>query len=81
MDSFDKMIRNVTKNRFEYAYDLAEKLKDNNIVLHHGYCNSKISDIEWIKKLKVKIGYVHMHDNNGLEDEHRNKYKDTWNRS
>jgi len=136
LGSFDKMIRDVTRYRFDYAYDVAEKLKANNIVLHHGYvpktsyppnwikrsimffddffidkssnikihlenvleldsdilfglfeglqgkdidicldighahCNSRISVIEWIKKLKGKIGYVHMHDNNGVEDEH-----------
>lgn len=29
-----------------------------------------LCDVEWIKWLKSKIGYVHMHDKNGLEDEH-----------
>ena len=123
LGSSDKMIREVTRNRFEYAYDVAKKLKAQNLVLHHGYvpktsyppnwikrsftffddffanksndikihlenvqlsmtyiqtninighahCNSKISVVEWIKRLKGKIGYVHMHDNNGFEDEH-----------
>lgn len=136
LGSSDKMIREVTRNRFEYAYDVAEKLKAKNLVLHHGYvpktsypakwikrsftffddffankskdikihlenvlefdsdmlfelveglqsknidvcldighahCNSKISVVEWVKRLKDKIGYVHMHDNNGFEDEH-----------
>lgn len=136
LGSSDKIIREVTRNRFEYAYDVAEKLKAKNLVLHHGYvpktsyppnwikrsftffddffanknndikihlenvlefdsdmlfelieglqgknidvcldighahCNSKISVVEWIKRLKDKIGYVHIHDNNGLEDEH-----------
>lgn len=136
LGSFDKMIRDVTRNRFEYAYDVAEKLEAKNIVLHHGYvpktsyppnwikrsivffndffvdksndikihlenvlefnsdilfglieglqgksidvcldighahCNSKILVVEWIKRLNDNIGYVHMHDNNGLEDEH-----------
>ncbi len=136
MGSFDKMIRDVTKNRFNFAYQIATRLDATDIVLHHGFvpktsypanwikrslafledfisdkkndiqihlenvleydgdvmfeivenlqgtnidicldighahCNSKISVVDWIKCLKNKIGYVHMHDNNGIEDEH-----------
>lgn len=36
----------------------------------HAHCNSKTSVLDWIKILKDKIGYVHIHDNNGAEDEH-----------
>jgi sugar phosphate isomerase/epimerase len=136
LGSSDEMIRDVTRNRFEYTCDIAKQLGIKSIVLHHGYvpktsypsywikrsiaflndfisdkdkeimihlenvlefdsdmlyqiidglkdknidvcldighahCNSKISVVEWIKRLQGKIGYVHMHDNNGLEDEH-----------
>lgn len=136
MGSFDKMIRDTTMNRFNFAYEIATRLGASDIVLHHGFvpktsyppnwikrslifledfishkknnikihlenvleydgdmmseiiknlqttnidicldighahCNSKISVVDWIKCLKNKIGYVHMHDNNGIEDEH-----------
>lgn len=134
--SFDEMIREVTRNRYEFAYDKAIKLSATHIVLHHGYvpktskpgnwlkriiafwndflmnksadiqfhienlleldpyllsevisgidrgnvdvcldighahCNSRKSVIEWIKILNKQIGYIHMHDNHGENDEH-----------
>ena len=36
----------------------------------HAHCYSKISVIDWIKTLKDRIRYVHIHDNNGENDEH-----------
>ena len=38
--------------------------------LGHVHCYSKTSLLEWIKTLNDKIGYVHIHDNNGEKDEH-----------
>ncbi|MBU3146683.1 hypothetical protein [Clostridium sp. CF012] len=52
MGSFDKMIRDVTKYRFEYDYDydVAEKLMANNIVLHRGYVPKTSYPPNWIKR-------------------------------
>lgn len=36
----------------------------------HAHCNSKQSVVAWIKYLRGKIGYVHIHDNHGETDEH-----------
>jgi sugar phosphate isomerase/epimerase len=41
-----------------------------NLDIGHVHCNSKGSLPEWIRKLGNRIGYVHLHDNNGLNDEH-----------
>lgn len=134
--SKDKLIRNATKARFEYSYEISRKLGCKNIILHHGYvpgtsyppnwvkrskvfwknflkdkdaemvfyienmlehnpnlisevvsvvndsrlsicldvghvhCNSKVSVLEWIKKLNTQIGFVHLHNNFGEEDQH-----------
>lgn len=34
------------------------------------HCHSKSTIIQWIEYLGPQIGYVHLHDNNGQEDEH-----------
>ncbi len=141
--SFDPMIREVTRNRFDLAYDVAVKLGVKHVVLHHGYvpktscpkhwiersakfwldfldskehqfkyhienhleldheimsevveavnrpnfdicldightnCCSKMPASEWIKNLKDKIGYVHLHNNYGEKDEHLGLEKGT----
>jgi sugar phosphate isomerase/epimerase len=134
--SNDELIRDVTKIRFEFAYEMACKVNATSIILHHGYvpktssysgwlkrvtafwndfldgksdhirfhvenvleldpdlisdvisgirretvnicldighayCNSKVPVTKWIEHLNDKIGYVHLHDNNGEYDEH-----------
>ncbi|MFH2050529.1 MAG: sugar phosphate isomerase/epimerase family protein [bacterium] len=141
--SFDPMVREVARKRFEQAYDIAVKLNVKHIVLHHGYvpntsqpkywikrlaqfwqdfldsrerefyyhienhqeydheiigdvvdvvnrsnfdicldighthCCSQMSALDWIKNLKNKIGYVHLHTNNGGSDEHLGLEKGT----
>ena len=141
--SFDPMIRAVTRNRFDLAYDVAVKLGVKHVVLHHCYvpktsvpkywikrstefwldffdgkdqqlnyhienhlefdhkimsevvgavnrpnfnicldighanCYSKMPALEWIKNLKDKIGYVHLHNNYGEKDEHLGLEKGT----
>ncbi|MHB1483339.1 MAG: sugar phosphate isomerase/epimerase family protein [Saccharofermentanales bacterium] len=134
--SFDRLIKEATASRYEYAYDIAQKTGCMDIVLHHGYvpgtshyanwlkrgvifwneflknksaditfhienmlelgpdliseivsetnnskldvcldtghanCNSKTSVLEWVEKLNKQIGYVHLHNNYGIKDEH-----------
>lgn len=48
--SNDKLIRDATRNRFEYAYEKAIKLGINNIVLHHGYVPRTSSYGGWLKR-------------------------------
>lgn len=36
----------------------------------HAHCNSTNSVITWIEYLRHRIGYVHLHDNHGDDDEH-----------
>ena len=36
----------------------------------HANCNSKTPVTEWIKQLNGQIGFVHLHSNNGCEDQH-----------
>jgi sugar phosphate isomerase/epimerase len=134
--SYDPMIREVSRNRMELAYQTACQLQATHIVFHHGYvprtsypknwisrfvqfwksfldgmpenmyfhlenmlelspdmmaetidtisdrrvsacfdvghahCNSTTPVLNWIDKLGTRIGYVHLHDNNGTSDQH-----------
>ncbi|UCF10306.1 MAG: sugar phosphate isomerase/epimerase [Candidatus Bipolaricaulota bacterium] len=36
----------------------------------HAHCRSRGSVLDWIEALGARIGYVHLHDNCGKEDEH-----------
>ena len=38
----------------------------------HAHCFSETSAIEWVRKLRDQIGYVHLHNNHGSKDEHLN---------
>ena len=133
--SFDPMVRDVARTRFEQAYSVAQQLGAEHIVLHHGYvpgtsghsnwlkrsaafwhdfilgkegvrvhvenmlehdpelladvidavdspaldicfdtghahCNGRVAVLDWIERLGSRIGYVHLHNNHGSEDEH-----------
>ena len=41
-----------------------------NLDIGHAHCNSLTPVVEWIQSLGNRIGYVHLHDNNGDRDEH-----------
>ncbi len=43
---------------------------DVNLDIGHIRCFSHGDPIYWIKTLRHRIGYVHLHDNHGTEDEH-----------
>ena len=134
--SFDSMVRDVARNRFELSYDVARRMRAQHLILHHGYvphtsppgswlkrcaafwkdfladkdgsigihienlldqepalladlidaigrpwvdanldvghvhCNSKKGIETWVRVLGRRIGYAHLHDNHGEEDEH-----------
>lgn len=38
--------------------------------LGHARCYSQTPPLEWIRRLGQRIGYVHLHDNDGREDTH-----------
>ena len=41
-----------------------------NLDIGHAHCNNPLPVIEWVKQLGSRIGYVHLHQNHGSEDEH-----------
>lgn len=41
-----------------------------NLDIGHAHCNSHTPVVEWIESLRDRIGYVHLHDNHGQQDEH-----------
>ncbi|MFZ2654161.1 MAG: sugar phosphate isomerase/epimerase family protein [Victivallales bacterium] len=43
---------------------------DINLDIGHAHCNSKTDVVKWIERLGAQIGYVHLHDNHGHNDEH-----------
>ncbi|ADL50822.1 sugar phosphate isomerase/epimerase family protein [Clostridium cellulovorans] len=73
------------ENLLEHTPDLISEIvstvddKRLNICLDvgHANCNSKTSVLEWIKKLNKQIGFVHLHNNYGEQDEHSGFEKGT----
>lgn len=51
--SRDSLIRKVTKNRFEYSYDMAQRLGCKHVIFHHGYIPGTSNPQNWIKRSKV----------------------------
>ena len=43
---------------------------DVNLDIGHVHCNARTNLEDWIRKLGRRIGYVHIHDNHGTDDEH-----------
>jgi sugar phosphate isomerase/epimerase len=43
---------------------------DANLDLGHVSCNARAGLMDWIQRLGGRIGYVHIHDNHGQDDEH-----------
>jgi sugar phosphate isomerase/epimerase len=43
---------------------------DANLDIGHVHCNAKRDIFSWILRLGKRIGYVHLHDNDGRDDEH-----------
>ena len=51
--SYDRLIKEATRNRFEYAYDISQKLGCKHIILHHGYVPGTSYLPNWIKRGKI----------------------------
>jgi sugar phosphate isomerase/epimerase len=56
---FLEMIKEVDRPEVDICLDIG-----------HAHCYSKVSLVNWISTLGSHIGYVHLHDNHGKEDEH-----------
>lgn len=75
--SFDSMVRDVARNRFEMAYDIAVQLDITNIVLHHGYVPGTSSPAGWLSRcthfwkdfLDSKSAEMKFHVENMLESD------------
>ena len=67
-------IENLFDKDPEVVFDVISGLNKPNVKacldIGHAHCKSNLSVEDWIKYLKDKIGYVHLHDNHGEEDEH-----------
>ncbi|HBN96268.1 MAG TPA: sugar phosphate isomerase/epimerase, partial [Firmicutes bacterium] len=48
--SCDRLIRQVTKERFEFAYDYARQLGAEHVVLHHGYIPNTNTFGGWLRR-------------------------------
>lgn len=73
--SFDAMVREVARDRFELGYRNAERLEVNSIVFHHGYVPGTSRAQGWLRRcssfwrdfLVGKAPDVRFHLENGLE--------------
>lgn len=67
-------IENQFEDSPEILSELIEEVNDNRLKIcldiGHAFCNSKTSIENWIENLNSKIGFVHLHNNNGIVDEH-----------
>jgi len=78
LDSKDGGIKIHLENMLEWDSELISEVVasidrpnlDINLDIGHAHCNSKLPIIKWIEQLGTQIGYVHLHDNQGQEDEH-----------
>lgn len=43
----------------------------------HGHCHSLVTPLRWVEELGTRIGYVHIHNNHGNDDEHLAPYDGT----
>ena len=48
--SYDPMIREVTRHRFELAYRFAHELECPDIILHHGYIPGTSTPQNWLSR-------------------------------
>ncbi len=71
---FHLHLENVHEPKPELLAEVVDMVGDErldiNLDIGHIHCFSHGDPISWIKTLKHRIGYVHLHDNHGSEDEH-----------
>ncbi len=68
-------IENLLEQNCAFQLQLHDKVSRPNLKIcldiGHSNKNSPYSVEEWIQQLNNRIGYVHLHNNNGIEDEHK----------
>ena len=78
LDGKSASIRVHLENMLELDPDLISDVvqsigRDNldvNLDIGHAHCNSKTNVVKWVERLGDQIGYVHLHDNHGTNDDH-----------
>jgi sugar phosphate isomerase/epimerase len=54
-----ELVRRINSPLLDIALDIG-----------HAHTYSKMPLSDWVESLRARIGYVHLHDNHGIEDEH-----------
>lgn len=54
----------------ELVRRIESPLLDVALDIGHAHAYSRVTPLYWVESLKGQTGYVHLHDNHGLEDEH-----------
>jgi sugar phosphate isomerase/epimerase len=54
-----ELVRRIDSPQLDIALDIG-----------HAHAYSRVTPLKWVESLKGQIGYVHLHDNHGQEDEH-----------
>lgn len=54
-----ELVRRVDNPLLDIALDIG-----------HAHAYSEVTSLYWVESLKTQVGYVHLHDNHGVEDEH-----------
>lgn len=72
---FNFYIENLADDSPDILVRLIDEIADSRVKVcldtGHANCNSKIPVTEWIKALGDRIGYVHLHNNDGISDKHQ----------
>ena len=67
-------LENLTEHSPDIIFDLINSVNKSNLKMcfdvGHANIFSKIDLIKWIEKANMQIGIVHLHNNNGIDDEH-----------
>ncbi len=67
-------LENLFEKTPDFALELLNQIDDSRVKacldIGHAHCYSNEDVVTWVEHLKDKIGYVHLHNNNGSTDEH-----------
>lgn len=77
LGSKDKLIREATMARFEYAYKITTLLSCPNIILHHGYIPGTSLPSNWVKRAKIFFNEFLSDKDNSISIHIENQFEDT----
>lgn len=73
-ENFELLIENVLDVLPDYIAEVCDSIADSRVKicldLGHANAYSDLPVVEWIKYLGDRIAHVHLHNNNGIQDEH-----------